>query len=147
MRTIVACVAVSALAVGACASSSDHGAKGGNQALSGDPNSVAGGAAHASPTCTAQSSVRGDVELQSKPLSSQGKTGVVLTVKDQTKAPYFLSITIDDGSNDVTIVLTDLTTNQSSGFDGGFASNGKLDATLMIRNPAGDDIVQVSCQK
>jgi hypothetical protein len=103
--------------------------------------------AHANPVCTAVSTVNGNIELKSKPYNFDGKIGTEFNVNDQRKDPYALSIVIFQNS-DVEVILTDLgATNQSSGFDGGFSSSGKIAGTILIRHSNGDDIVEVDCQK
>jgi hypothetical protein len=140
----VGCVMVFAAG---CASSTKT-AEGGDQAVTeGAHPTGEGGAPPAVGTCTAVSTVTGDIELKSKPHSFQGETGIEFNVKDQGKNPYFLSVIILDGASDVTMVLTDLKTNQSSGFDGAYASNGKVNGTLLVRNATGDDSVTVTCKK
>jgi hypothetical protein len=78
----------------------------------------------------------------------QGKTGIEFIIHDQTKDPYFLDVTVDEGTNDLEVVMTDLKTNQSSGFSGSYDASGKISGTLIVQHAGGDDdIISVTCQR
>jgi hypothetical protein len=121
-----------------------------------DGSLMDGGTVAAGPTCTALSSLRGDVELKSQSYDFNNRTGTEYLVKDQTANPYFMSAIVYDGGKDVEMVVNDLKTNQSGSCSGGYGAKGTASCTLLVRaptapgvprDPNGDDILLIVCQK